>query len=231
MLLRVGKKVVLFRFLTPDERHKWVDVPDTVPEAKEEFVSRPRGGGPLPNPSAIGHQGQLFPFGKGLQGAVGVPQQDKLGDCGFIRLRLPIAPAAIGQAGLGRRRPVRGGMGCLVDHCAHVARVGEHRRAGGILPLGVLPPPFTPALCASGLSHRLLLAPQAGEAIDAQRCGSRSERYPLHAIPPMQDKHWLGSGLGFTSVFGPCKLHHARSRVRARCGSMTAVTNQPRECV
>ena len=80
----VGKQVVLFRFLTRDERHKWVDVErfilDPLPGAKEELVSRPRGGGPLPNPRAISHWGQYFAFGKGLQGAVGLPRQEQLDD-------------------------------------------------------------------------------------------------------------------------------------------------------
>ena len=59
-LPRVGKQVVLFRFRTPGECHKWVDVErfilDPLPGGKEELVSRPRGGGPLPNfrLSAIG---------------------------------------------------------------------------------------------------------------------------------------------------------------------------------
>ena len=55
----VGKQVVLFRFLPPDERHKWVDVErfilDPLPGAKDELASRPRGDGPLPNPRAISH--------------------------------------------------------------------------------------------------------------------------------------------------------------------------------
>ena len=50
----VGKQVVLFRFLTLDERHKWVDVErfilDPLPGVKDELASRPRGDGPLPNP-------------------------------------------------------------------------------------------------------------------------------------------------------------------------------------
>ena len=74
----VGKQVVLFRFLTPDERHKWVDVErfilDPLPGAKDELASRPRGDGPLPNPRAISHWGQYFAFGEGLQGAVGLPR-------------------------------------------------------------------------------------------------------------------------------------------------------------
>ena len=53
------------------ERHKCVDIEqfilDPLPGAKEELVSRPRGGGPLPNPRAISHWGQYFAFGKGLQ--------------------------------------------------------------------------------------------------------------------------------------------------------------------
>ena len=55
----VGKQFVLFRFLTPDERHKWVDVErfivDPLQWAKDELASRPRGDGPLPNPRALGH--------------------------------------------------------------------------------------------------------------------------------------------------------------------------------
>ena len=74
----VGKQVVLFGFLTPDERHKWVDVEgfilDPLPGAKDELASRPQGDGPLPNPRAISHWGQYFAFGEGLQGAVGLPR-------------------------------------------------------------------------------------------------------------------------------------------------------------
>ena len=80
----VGKQVVLFRFLTPDERHKWVDVErfilDPVPGAKDELASPPRGDGPLPNPRALSHWGQYFAFGEGLQGAVGLPRFEQLDD-------------------------------------------------------------------------------------------------------------------------------------------------------
>ena len=80
----LGKQVVLFRFLTPDERHKWVDVErfilDPLPGAKDELASRPRGDGPLPNPRAINHWGQYFAFGEGLQGAVGLPPFEQLDD-------------------------------------------------------------------------------------------------------------------------------------------------------
>ena len=55
----VGKQVVLFRFLTRDEGHKWVDVErfilDPLPGAKDEMASRPQGDGPLPNPRALSH--------------------------------------------------------------------------------------------------------------------------------------------------------------------------------
>ena len=80
----VGKQVVLFRFLTPDERHKWLDVDrfifDPLPRAKDELASRPRGEGPLPNPKALSHWGQDFAFGEGLQGAVGLPRFEQLDD-------------------------------------------------------------------------------------------------------------------------------------------------------
>ena len=80
----VGKHVVIFRFLTPDERHEWVDVErfilDPLPGAKDELASRPRGDGPLPNPRALSHWGQYFAFGEGLQGAVGLPRFEQLDD-------------------------------------------------------------------------------------------------------------------------------------------------------
>ena len=80
----VGKQVVLFRFLTPDERHKWVDVErfilDPLPGAKDELASQPRGDRPLPNPRALSHWGQYFAFGEGLQGAVGLPRFEQLDD-------------------------------------------------------------------------------------------------------------------------------------------------------
>ena len=80
----VGKQVVLFRFLTPDKRHKWVDVGrfilDPLPGAKDELASRPRGDGPLPNHKALSHWGQYFAFVEGLQGAVGLPQFEQLDD-------------------------------------------------------------------------------------------------------------------------------------------------------
>ena len=79
-----GKQVNLFRFLTPDERHKWVDVErfivDPLLGAKDELVSRPRGDGPLPNPKALIHRGQYFAFGEGLQGAAGLPRFEQLDD-------------------------------------------------------------------------------------------------------------------------------------------------------
>ena len=82
----VGKQVVLFRFLTPDERHKWVDVErfilDPLLGAKDELPSRPRGDGPLPNPQAISHWGPYFAFGEGLQGAVGLPRFEPVGPSG-----------------------------------------------------------------------------------------------------------------------------------------------------
>ena len=49
-----------------------------VQVAKEELLSRPRGAGPLPKPMAISHFGQYFAFGKGLQGIVGLPHQEKV---------------------------------------------------------------------------------------------------------------------------------------------------------
>ena len=83
-LPRVAKQVILFRFLTPDKRHKWMGVQqfilDPVPGAKEELVSRLRVSGPLPNPKAIRHWGQNFPFGKGVQGSVGIPRLVQLDD-------------------------------------------------------------------------------------------------------------------------------------------------------
>ena len=61
----VGKQVVLFRFLTHDERHKWVDVErfilDPLPGAKDELASRPRGDGPLPNPGLSATRGSTSP--------------------------------------------------------------------------------------------------------------------------------------------------------------------------
>ena len=76
----MGKQVVLFRFLTPDERHKWVDVerfiPEPLPRAKDELASR--GDGPLPNSRALGHWAQYFAFGEGLQAAVGLPRFERL---------------------------------------------------------------------------------------------------------------------------------------------------------
>ena len=83
-LPRVGKQVVLFRFLIPDERHKWGDVErfilDALPRAKDELPSQPRGDGPLPNPTALSHSGQPLAFGEGLQGAVGLPRFEQLDD-------------------------------------------------------------------------------------------------------------------------------------------------------
>ena len=76
----VGKQVVLFRFLIPNERHKWVDV--------ERFILDPL---PLPNPRALNHWGQYFAFGEGLQGAVSLPQFEQLDDW--------LAP--VGQSGPG----------------------------------------------------------------------------------------------------------------------------------
>ena len=61
----VGKQVVLFRFRTPYERHKWVDVErltlDPLPGAKDDLRSRPRGDGLLPNPRALTHCGSTSP--------------------------------------------------------------------------------------------------------------------------------------------------------------------------
>ena len=98
-LPRVGKQVVLLHFLTPDERHKWVDVErfilDPLPAAKNELASRPRGDGPLPNPRALSHWGQYFAFGQGLQGAVGLPRFEQLDDwlvLWSVTPRLPIPP-------------------------------------------------------------------------------------------------------------------------------------------
>ena len=78
----VGKQVVLFRFLTVDERHKWVHVEqfilDPLPGAKDELASRPWGDGPLPDPGALCHWGQYFAFGEGLQGVVGLPRFEQM---------------------------------------------------------------------------------------------------------------------------------------------------------
>ena len=57
---RMGKQVVLFHFLTDGGHQKWVDVEpfifDPLQGPKEELVSKPWGGGPLPaNPKAINH--------------------------------------------------------------------------------------------------------------------------------------------------------------------------------
>ena len=91
----VGKQVVLFRFLTPDERHTWVDVErfilDPLPGAKDELASRPRGDGPLPNPRSLSHWGQYFAFGEGLQGAVSLLRFEQLDDW----------PAPLGPSGPG----------------------------------------------------------------------------------------------------------------------------------
>ena len=80
----VGKQVVLFRFLIPDERHKWVDVErlilDPLPGANNELASQPRGDGPLPNRRALSHWGQFFAFSEELQGAVGVRRFEQLDD-------------------------------------------------------------------------------------------------------------------------------------------------------
>ena len=89
----VGKQVVLFRFLTPDERHKWVDgerfILDPLPGAKDELASWPRGDGPLPNPRALSHWGQYFAFSEGLQGAVGMPRFEQLD-------KAPVGPSGPG---------------------------------------------------------------------------------------------------------------------------------------
>ena len=81
VLQGVEKQVVIFRFLTPDELQKWVVLErfilDPRLRAKEQLVSRPRRGGPLPNTKAISHWGQYFAFGKGLQGAVGLPRHEQ----------------------------------------------------------------------------------------------------------------------------------------------------------
>ena len=58
----------------------WTSNGSSLILAKEELVSRPWGGGPLPNPRAINHWGQYFAFGKGLQGAVGLQRQKQLDD-------------------------------------------------------------------------------------------------------------------------------------------------------
>ena len=80
----MGKQVVLFCFLTPDERRKWVDVErfilDPLAGAEDELASRQRGDRPLPNPRALSHWGQHFAFGEGLQGAVGLPRFEQLDD-------------------------------------------------------------------------------------------------------------------------------------------------------
>ena len=92
----MGKQVVLFRFLSPDERHKWVYVEqfilDPLPGAKDKLASRPRGDGPLPNPWALSHWGQYFAFGEGLQGAVGLPRFERLDDW-----LVPVGPRGGGQ--------------------------------------------------------------------------------------------------------------------------------------
>ena len=64
---------------------------DPLPAAKEEFFSWPRGGGPLPNSKAISNRGHHFAFGKGLQGAVCLPQQEQLYDW-----RAPVGPSSTG---------------------------------------------------------------------------------------------------------------------------------------
>ena len=80
----VEKQVVLFRFLTPDEGHKRVDVErfilDRLPGTKDELPSRPRGDGVLPNPGDLSHWGQYFAFGEEMQGAVGLPRFEQLDD-------------------------------------------------------------------------------------------------------------------------------------------------------
>ena len=85
--------------------------------------------------------------------------------------------------------------------------------------MAILAPPFAPALCAAGPGPGPLLAPRAGEAIDAQRCGSRcpaSDALHLQrkgiSPAPMQDKHWLGSRLGSTWTPPPPSLHIAMSK-------------------
>ena len=68
----LGRLIVLFRFLTPDVRHQWVDenrfIVDPLPRAKDELTHCPRGDQPLPTPSRIPHWGQFFAFGQGLHG-------------------------------------------------------------------------------------------------------------------------------------------------------------------
>ena len=70
----VGKRIVLFRFPTPDVRHQWVAEgrvnDDPLPGAKDELAPRPWGDRPLPAPSRIPHWGQFFAFAPRLQGTV-----------------------------------------------------------------------------------------------------------------------------------------------------------------
>ena len=63
----VGKQVVLFRFLTPDERHRWVDVEwfilDPLPRTKAELARHPAAStDPCPTPAASLTAGTCWPL-------------------------------------------------------------------------------------------------------------------------------------------------------------------------
>ena len=65
---------------------------DPLPGAKDERVSRPQRGGPVPNRRAITYWGQYLTFGERLQGAVGLPLLEQL----------QVWPALVGPSQTGR---------------------------------------------------------------------------------------------------------------------------------
>ena len=176
----VGKQVVLFRFVTPDVRHKWVDVErfilDPLPGAKDELGSRPRENEPLPNPMAIPHWGQYFAFGEGLGGAVGLPRQEQLDDwlgpVGLLGPGCPYHPLLLATPSLD-----------VADPMCHVyVEEGDVLWTPGptCLDLGntaqgevsflqqYWAPRSIPPLYAAARASRLLLASRAGEALHAE---------------------------------------------------------------
>ena len=65
----VGKNVVLFRFLTPDERHRWVNIEgfilDPLPRTKAELAWHAAAStDPLSDPCSIPHWGHMLDLGE-----------------------------------------------------------------------------------------------------------------------------------------------------------------------
>ena len=75
--------MVLFHFLTPNERLRWSDVDRFIlhplPCTKAELARHPAAStDPLSVPSGIPHWGHMLDLGEGWQGCVGMPCQDQL---------------------------------------------------------------------------------------------------------------------------------------------------------